>query len=176
MANDIDMLIEAGEALKERDDICILIVGDGKERSRLEERVRQAALTNVIFTGALPKSRMSEVLAASDACVAILRNIKMFTTTYPNKVFDYMAAGRPTLLLIDGVIRKVIEAAKGGIFVPPGDAVSLASAIETLADDPARACQMGEDARAYVVKHFHRDQHGRELAALLSRLAAGSEA
>ena len=83
---------------------------------------------------------------------------------------------RDSLLLIDGVIRQVIEAAKGGIFVPPGDATSLARAIEALADDPVRACQMGEDARAYVVEHFHRDQHGRELAALLSRLAASGRA
>ena len=37
-------------------------------------------------------------------------NIKMFRTTYPNKVFDYMAAGRPVVLAIDGVIREVVEA------------------------------------------------------------------
>ena len=37
----------------------------------------------------------------------------MFRTTYPNKVFDYMAAGRPTILAIDGVIRQVVDAAGG---------------------------------------------------------------
>ncbi len=55
------------------------------------------------------------MLAASDVCVATLKNIRMFSTTYPNKVFDYMAAGRPIALAIDGVIRQVVEAAGGGI-------------------------------------------------------------
>ena len=41
----------------------------------------------------------------------------MFTTTYPNKVFDYMAAGRPTVLAIDGVIRQVVEAAGGDVLL-----------------------------------------------------------
>jgi glycosyltransferase involved in cell wall biosynthesis len=174
MANDIDVLIRAAEAIKHRRDITLLIVGDGRERSRLEEQVRQLGLTNVIFTGGLPKHQMGMVLAASDACVAILRNIKMFRTTYPNKVFDYMAAGRPTILAIDGVIRTVIEAADGGIFVPPGNADLLARAIIELAGHPERAKKMGCNARAYVVEHFNRDQHAREFADLICYLAANA--
>jgi len=150
-----------------------LIVGDGKERKRLEEQAKQLGLGNVTFTGSLPKSHMTSVLAASDACVAILRNIKMFTTTYPNKVFDYMAAGRPTILAIDGVIREVVEAANGGIFVQPGDADQLAKAITDLADHPERAREMGLNAHVYVVEHFNRDEHAREFADLISRVASG---
>jgi glycosyltransferase involved in cell wall biosynthesis len=116
---------------------------------------------------------MADVLAASDGCIAILRNIKMFTTTYPNKVFDYMAAGRPTILAIDGVIRAVVEAANGGVFVPPGNADLLAKAIADLADNPQRAREMGSDAHTYVVEHFNRDEHAREFAALISRVASG---
>ncbi len=64
---------------------------------------------------------MRAVLAGSNVCLATLKNIPMFRTTYPNKVFDYMAAGRPTILAIDGVIRQVVDAAGGGIFVEPGN-------------------------------------------------------
>jgi glycosyltransferase involved in cell wall biosynthesis len=173
MANDLDVLVKAATLIRHRANIHILIVGDGKERKRLDENVKQLGLENVTFAGALPKSQMAEVLAASDACIAILRNIKMFTTTYPNKVFDYMAAGRPTILVIDGVIREVVDAAKGGIFVQPGDANLLAGAITNLADDPKQAREMGANARAYVVRHFSRDEHAREFADLISRVASG---
>jgi glycosyltransferase involved in cell wall biosynthesis len=115
---------------------------------------------------------MNSVLAASDACVAILRNIKMFKTTYPNKVFDYMAAGRPTILAIDGVIRDVVEAADGGVFVPPGDAGLLAEAIAGLASQPERAHSMGLNASAYVLEHFNREMQAREFAALILKVAA----
>jgi glycosyltransferase involved in cell wall biosynthesis len=170
MANDIQTLLRAADQLREDDRIHFLLVGDGKERANLEELTRQLALPNVTFTGSLPKSEMAEVLAASNACIAILKNISMFRTTYPNKVFDYMAAGRPTILAIDGVIRGVVEAAGGGLFVPPGDAQALADTISRLSREPDQAQQMGHAARDYVVKHFNRRQQATQFGELLERL------
>jgi len=85
----------------------------------------------------------------------------MYATVYPNKVFDYMAAGRPVVLAIDGVIRQVVEQAQAGVFVPPGDPVALADAIRRLADDPEAARAMGQRGRLCVEERFDR----RELAA-----------
>ncbi len=52
---------------------------------------------------------MVEVDAGANACIAILKPLELYKTTYPNKVFDYMAAGKPVILAIDGVIREVVE-------------------------------------------------------------------
>lgn len=172
MANDIGIVLEAAERLRHRDDIRIVIVGEGKERKRLEAMATGRGLNNVIFTGVFPKAQMPQVLAGSDACIAILRNIKMFNTTYPNKVFDYMAAGRPTILVINGVIRQVIEAARGGVFVPPGQPDRLAAAIEMMANTPEGSRQMGRNAREHVVRYFNRDQQARDFRELLCRIAA----
>jgi glycosyltransferase involved in cell wall biosynthesis len=172
MANDLDVLIDAAAVIRKRTDIQVLIVGDGKERERLQEKATNLGLTNVTFAGAVPKSQMPSILAASDACIAILRNIKMFATTYPNKVFDYMAAGRPTVLAIDGAIREVVEAANGGIFVPPGDPEKLAETIIYCADHPEEVRGLGESARSYVEKHFSRDDHANELLKLISRITS----
>ncbi len=128
-------------------------------------------MKQVVFTGARPKSEMPEILAASNACLAILKNIPMFSTTYPNKVFDYMAAGRPTILAIDGVIRKVIEESIGGVFVPPGDEKALAGVIKTLADDPDRSRAMGLAAREYVVRHFNRRDQAEQFKRLVEKMA-----
>jgi glycosyltransferase involved in cell wall biosynthesis len=84
-----------------------------------------------------------------------------------------MAAGRPTVLAIDGVIRQVIEAADGGIFVPPGDPHLLAAAIERLEADRATAKSMGLNARRYVEQYFNRDRQANQLVKLIERLAAG---
>ncbi len=173
MANGLTTVLEAAELLRERRDVRFLLVGDGKERAALEARARAMGLPNLTFAGPFPKSEMGTVLAASDACLAILQDIPLFRTTYPNKVFDYMAAGRPTLLAIDGVIRQVIEEAGGGLFVPPGNAAALAAAVAQLADDPAAARAMGEAARAYVVQHFNRAQHAQQFITLVTKLAAG---
>lgn len=171
LANDIPTILRAAHRLIDRTDVRFLLVGDGKERPKLEALCSEMGLRNVIFTGIVPKSRMPQVLAASDACVATLKNIPMFRTTYPNKVFDYMAAGRPTILAIDGVIRSVVEAAQGGIFVPPGDDEALACAVRSICEDRFRAQTLGKSARDYVVAHFDRGQHIEMFAALLERLA-----
>lgn len=167
MANDIPTILRAAEHLRNYNHIHFLLVGDGKERENLEALAARLGLSNVTFLGAQPKTQMPAILAASDACVATLQDIPMFRTTYPNKVFDYMAAGRPTILAIDGVIRQVIEAAGGGIFVPPGNDRALAEAVLYLANHPAEAKHMGERARDYVVQHFNR----LEQAAYFIRLA-----
>jgi glycosyltransferase involved in cell wall biosynthesis len=173
LANDVDTILRAAERLKEDSRVHFLMAGDGKERLRLEELARTMQLPNVTFAGAQPKSRMPDVIAASQACLATLKDIPMFRTTYPNKVFDYMAGGRPTILAIDGVIREVVEAAAGGIFVQPGDDAALAEAIRVLSRDREAAQAMGLRARAYVEKHFHRELQADQLAVLLRRIASG---
>lgn len=172
-ANDIPTILKAAEQVQAGDRVRILLVGDGKERPNLEKLAADLKLTNVIFTGSRPKAEMKAFLAASDAGIATLLDIPMFRTTYPNKVFDYMAAGRPTILGIDGVIREVIEAADGGIFVPPGDADALAKALRRLSEEPERAAQMGAAARRYVEIHFNRADHARQFVALAQELGGG---
>lgn len=171
LANDIPTILKSAARLRDERGIHFLLVGDGKERSNLEASARELQLTNVTFVGPRPKSEMPVILAASDACVATLMNIAMFRTTYPNKVFDYMAAGRPTLLAIDGAIREVLEKAGGGVFVPPGDDAALASAITSLSRDRSLARQMGSSARAYVQRHFNRNQQANDFVRLAKQLA-----
>jgi glycosyltransferase involved in cell wall biosynthesis len=115
---------------------------------------------------------MRHFLGSADACVAILQNIRMFRMTYPNKVFDYMAAGRPILLAIDGVIREVVEKAGAGIYVPPGDPKSLAEAVRYLADHPKEREAMSRNGRSYVEKNFNRADQSRQFTTLLEKLTS----
>jgi glycosyltransferase involved in cell wall biosynthesis len=170
-SNDLDLLLEAAEQLNEDPRICFLIVGDGKERSRLEAEARSRRLENIVFAGAQPKREMPSVLASADACVAVLQNIPMFRMTYPNKVFDYMAAGRPILLAIDGVIREVVETAGAGIYTPPGDAKSLADAVRFLARNEEAREQMSRSGRSFVEENFNRAEQSQQFVDLLQRLA-----
>lgn len=170
IANDIGTILRAAGRLRVEPRIHFLLLGDGKERRRLEEQARAMELSNVTFVGPRPKSEMGQVLAGSDACVATLQNIPLFRTTYPNKIFDYMAARRPTILGIDGVIRQVVEEAQAGIFVPPGDDARLAEAARYLVDHPDEARAMGQRGRRHVVEHFNRHTQAEDFVVLVQRL------
>ena len=170
-ANDLSMLLHAAAELREDLRVYFLVVGDGKERISLQAKATELQLQNVLFVGARPKHEIPHFLARADACVALLQNIPMFRMTYPNKVFDYMAAERPVLLAIDGVIREVIETARAGIFVSPGDAKALAESVRYLADHPKEGREMGRRGRSYVERHFNRANHKRQFAEFLESVA-----
>jgi glycosyltransferase involved in cell wall biosynthesis len=113
---------------------------------------------------------MPGVVASADVCLAILQDIPMFRTTYPNKVFDYMAAGRATVLVIDGVSRGLIEASYGGAFVQPGDDEELAKTILDLSMNVDIVKQMGLNAREYLVEHLDRRDKLNETLEFLMKL------
>ena len=81
-----------------------------------------------------------------------------------------MAAARATVLVIDGVIREVIESSGGGVYVNPGDDQMLAKTILDLSKDPQRTTQMGKNARAYLVRHLNRHDRLDETLQLLKNL------
>jgi len=166
MSNDLGVVIDAALLLRD-EPVQIVLVGDGKEKPALMKRATDLGLRNLTFLPSVPKRHMPEVLAAADAGIAILKPIPAYKTTYPNKVFDYMAAGRPVVLAIDGVIREVVEAAGCGEFAGPGDALALTNAIKRLAADPDRARRMGMAGRKYVEDHFSRDRIARRLMSVL---------
>lgn len=174
MSNDLGVVLEAAKILEKvtvTSDVQIVLLGDGKEKPRLQALANEMGLTNVTFASPVPKAAMAAALAGADACIAILKPLEEYKTTYPNKVFDYMAAGRPVLLGIDGVIREVVEAARCGIFVQPGNAPALAEAIRELASDQEKTRQMGLQGRAYLEKHFSRAVIGEKLINLLEEMA-----
>ncbi len=169
LSNDLGVVLEAAKMLA-GSDIQIALLGDGKEKANLQTQANAMELTNVTFAPSLPKAEMAGALAGADACIAILKPLDEYKTTYPNKVFDYMAAGRPVVLAIDGVIREVVEAAGCGVFVPPGDPSALAEAMRELAADRERARQMGLAGRKYLERHFSRAAIGEQLVQLLGEL------
>jgi glycosyltransferase involved in cell wall biosynthesis len=167
MSNDLDVVLDAAKLLESDREIQIVLLGDGKEKANLQARAAEMKLKNVLFLPPVPKDGMGAVLAGADACIAILKPIDEYKTTYPNKVFDYMAAGRPVVLAIDGVIREVVTAADCGVFAQPGDARSLADAVTSLAANRDRAVEMGINGRRYLEEHFSREVIAGKLESLL---------
>jgi glycosyltransferase involved in cell wall biosynthesis len=142
--------------LQRRQAIHFLFVGDGKEKQALQRQANQLNLPNVTFLSPVPKQEMHKFYSAADASLAILKPIEAYKTTYPNKVFDGMAAGRPLLLAIDGVSRDVLEKYNAGLFVEPGDPQALVSAVCYLHEHSDEAAQMGKNGRVAVKDHFDR--------------------
>jgi glycosyltransferase involved in cell wall biosynthesis len=170
ISNDLDVVLDAAQLLADEKNIQIVLLGDGKEKAALERRAAAQGLSNVTFLPPVPKREMPAALAGADACLAILKPLEEYKTTYPNKVFDYMAAGRPVMLAVDGVIRAVVEAAGCGLFAQPGQPAELARGIRELARNKKKARELGLQGRKYLEQNFSRVQVAEKLVKILEEL------
>jgi glycosyltransferase involved in cell wall biosynthesis len=156
LSNDLEVVLDAAALLYHESTINFYLIGDGKEKPNLQSKAAGMGLLNTIFLPPVPKEEMVQVLSEADACIAILKPLDLYKTTYPNKVFDYMASGKPVLLAIDGVIREVVEAASAGLFIHPGDPQDLAEKVLYLKNHPKKTALMGKNGREYILSNFNR--------------------
>jgi glycosyltransferase involved in cell wall biosynthesis len=170
LSNDLDVVLDAADNLREEPGIRIVLLGSGKEKARLQAEAEKRGLENLVFLPPVPKTDMPAALAGAHACLAILKPLELYQTTYPNKVFDYMAAGRPVILAIDGVIRAVVEEAEAGVYVPPGDPQALVETIRNLVKNPEKCRKMGRNGRTLVESEFSRDRFGDQFALIFEEM------
>lgn len=157
-ANALRQLLDAAESLGGRADILIVTVGDGPERDALEIEARSRGLRNIQILGPKPKESMPDYINAADIGVAVLQNNAIFRTVYPNKVFDYMACGRPVIVGVDGAVRTLVcDQARAGLFAEPEDGAAIAEAILKLADDVEERLAMGSRGRQWTLTNASRD-------------------
>jgi glycosyltransferase involved in cell wall biosynthesis len=150
-ANVLEPLIDAARLLGP-DEAQIVVVGHGPERDQLAARAE--GLRNVTFTGPVPKRQVASVLERFDACYVGYRRSSLYRFgVSPNKLYDYMAAGRPVLFAAEAANQPVREADCGRT-VAPEDPAALAAAIRSLAAcSQAERERLGVNARAYVEQH-----------------------
>ena len=165
MANALDALVGAARRLAQ-DGIRFVIVGHGPDAERL--RALAAGLDNVVFTGPVAKVDVPATLRTFDACYVGYHRSPLYQFGIaPNKVYDYLAAGRPVILAAEAA-NDVVADARAGITVAPDDPDALAQGIRSLrAMTPAERAQLGANGRAWVEReHSYRALARRYLAVL----------
>lgn len=129
----------------------LLIVGDGPERENLEAELAAHGLdSHTQFTGAVNPDAVPKLLARMDVAVAPYPAQSDFYFS-PLKVYEYMAAGLPVVASRIGQLADLIDTGVNGILCPPGDAIALAEALETLWRSPTLRQRLGEAARQKVM-------------------------
>ena len=141
-------------------------VGDGADKGRLEERVEELGLRNTVLLPSVPNSEMPRLLAAADICLVPLRDVPLFASVIPSKMFEYLAAGRAVIGSLKGEAAQILAEA-GAAVVPPEDSDSLAAAIGTLAADRELRELMGKTGRAFVEESHDRTTLARQYRKVL---------
>lgn len=170
IANGLDAVLDMAAVLKtrNRDDVKIVFVGDGKLKPALKERAEKEHLDNCLFMGHMPKKELNEVMKRADIGLMILANIPAFYYgTSPNKFFDYIASGLPVVNNYPGWLADMINENKCGIAVEPGNPELFADAMMKLADHPKLREEYGKNGHALAEREFARDILGTKFVKFL---------
>lgn len=127
----------------------LVLVGEGPAHAALVARASELGVgERVHFAGSRAHDDVPALLPAFD--VALVPAINPYAS--PLKLFEYMAAGLPTIAPDQPNLREVLEHDRNALLVPVGDGAGLRAALERLCGDEQLRLRLGARARADVLE------------------------
>jgi glycosyltransferase involved in cell wall biosynthesis len=161
-------ILDVAERLRNNQNIHFLFVGEGAEKDQLIRRAQQARLENVDFLKPVDRKGVREFYAMADVCLVPLRDIPLFETFIPSKMFEIMAMGRPIIGSLRGEGADIIRQSGAGIVVEPEDLEGIVQAILYLFRNRKKGQSMGENGRHFVCKNYSRDSLAKKYAQVIN--------
>jgi glycosyltransferase involved in cell wall biosynthesis len=165
--HDIDLLLESfARVLQEQPRARLVLVGDGQTRSMVTQKIVRNGLRDaVIMTGAIPHTRVPEMVSIAEVAVVPAAPVPASRggTGAPLKLFEYMAAGKAIVATALNQAAEVIQDGQNGLLVEAGDVDGFAEAMLALLGDSATRARLGQNARAHAVEHYSWEQYTRRL-------------
>lgn len=153
----LGVLVDAMAKLCDRQDIRLVMMGDGTEKERLSQKA-EANGANISFVGHQPvEVAKAAMLRASAGFVSLVPELYQYA--YPSKTMTYLEQGCPVLVAVETdscLARDVVESG-AGLAVPNDDVGALIDAISTLADKPESISTMRENALEFSARAFATD-------------------
>lgn len=152
-ANNLDLVLDAAKLVK-NPKIQFLIWGDGDQLTRLKQRLKDEQIQNVIFKGKVGKHFVPGILHRADATFFVLENSPLFRFGLSlNKSFEYLAAGKP-LLIIGDAAYSMIDEYKCGYHLRENSPEKFSKSVEQLVGLDSREYQaLCENARDAAKKY-----------------------
>lgn len=167
LAHGLETLIEAAEELRQQPEIAFLLIGDGAEKKKLEAIIHEKRLKNVKLTGLQPREMMPDWIATTDILLVCLRDLPVFETVIPSKIFEFLAQERPVIVAARGEIREMAEAADVALTIDPEDPHALIHAIQEIRNNPEEAQRRAKAGSQWVEDHFLREKLAESMLAFV---------
>jgi len=157
-AQSLETIVEAAVKLRHIEDINWIIIGEGRNRHWLEQKIKEFNLEDIIhLAGQRPVESMPGYFTLADVLLVTLKSNDIFKLTIPSKIQSYLACAKPIIGALDGEGANIINESGAGFAVPAEDANALADAVLKMYRLPdTERVQMGQLGRQYYEQHFDR--------------------
>lgn len=156
-AQGLEIIINAAERFKDRDDLKFVLMGSGPLKDDLIKLSNELGTSNVIFADPVSRTEIGKVIKEIDVSLIPLRNLPLFLGAIPSKIFEILAMEKPILLGVKGEAKEMfIDEGLAGWAFEPEDVDDLVKTIIEMLEQPERMIEYGKNGRAYVAKKFNR--------------------
>jgi colanic acid biosynthesis glycosyl transferase WcaI len=156
MAHGLQLILDAAQDCRNRlPQVHFIIVGSGAELRDLQQQASERGLGNVTFIGRVAHDEIVNYWRLSDMTLVLLKDIPLFRTVIPSKIFEAMATGTPIITNVRGELQTLLEPLGIAAMIEPSNLNALVDAIETLATSPDRREALAT-AAAKAAKHYDR--------------------
>jgi glycosyltransferase involved in cell wall biosynthesis len=157
LAQGLDVILDAAKLLPAESKITYLLLGDGPEKNRLQQRVVEENIARVKFLELVSREVVPSYVDAVDVAVIPLKKMDLFLGAIPSKIFENLALGKPLLLSVDGEARSLfIDQGNAGLFIEPENSKMLAEKSLKMEANPEMVREMGNNGKAFVQTYFMR--------------------
>lgn len=160
----VDTVVKAmREFVSMNDQVYLLLIGTGTAEKYLKDLVLNLNLEKYIgFGGWIENKYIPEYVASSDICIVPHYKCGHWNNTIPNKLFDYMATGKPVLVSDVPPMKRIVEDANCGLVYEDTNSHSLASKLLSL-QDPELRRKLGLNGTAAVKTQYNWDKDATRL-------------
>lgn len=134
-----------------------LFVGEGAAKQESMDLAKRKGLENVTFLPAQPREKVIDFYRMADCCLIPLRNVPLFDTFIPSKMFEIMAAGRPIVASLKGESAGILERSGAAAIVPPENPRALADCLIHLANDSGKLAAMAQAGPDFATGNYDRN-------------------
>jgi glycosyltransferase involved in cell wall biosynthesis len=171
VANGLDLLLEAVDRLPTEVAARVVVAGDGSARRSLAEAVDARGLERLVLLPPVAQDDASDLLAAADVGLHLLRPDPLFRSALPSKALEYLGAGLPFLTTVPG-LPSAVAVAGGGAAV--SSAIELARELASWTEiSPEERRTRGQQALRYGLDRFGLEQSVDRFEALLEEVLGG---
>lgn len=172
----LNLLVDAAAKLKDNVDIGFVIIGEGTEKEKLEQRVSEENLTNVSILPFQDYSDIAYVFSLGDMGLLISKK-GVGNNSVPSKTWSIMSASRPVLASFDkgSDIDEVINDIGCGVCVDADDCDALVNEILTAYQNKEALAEMGKKGREYIENFANKEKCTSQYVNILKKYAGVEE-
>jgi glycosyltransferase involved in cell wall biosynthesis len=168
ISQNLSTILKVAKSLEDDKEIQFLFIGEGAEKDKLKQIASEQEINNVTFVDSQPKEVIPEFYNTSDISLIPLKDIELFKTFIPSKMFEIMACGVPIVASLEGESADILDDSKAAEVVKPDNPEQIIQAIIKLKNDKVLLEKLKKNGPAFVEQNYSRRKLAEQYLKIIS--------